>query len=130
MVIEVEKWKLGWYVILLSTALLLTIALNRGSLTMAFAVIGLSIVVIYFYSEQLKKRGEVFQDERILRIEEITSRRTLQILSLTLAFAIVSLAILSQTYSNLQSAYYLSLGLMVMIAFLKLVFRRYYERVM
>ena len=130
MVIEVEKWKLGWYVILLSTALLLTIALNRGSLTMAFAVIGLSIVVIYFYSEQLKKRGEVFQDERILRIEEITSRRTLQILSLTLAFAIVSLAILSQTYSNLQSAYYLSLGLMVMIALLKLVFRRYYERVM
>jgi len=130
MVIEVEKWKLGWYVILLSTALLLTIALNRGSLTMAFAVIGLSIVVIYFYSEQLEKREEVFQDERILRIEEITSRRTLQILSLTLAFAIVSLAILSQTYSNLQSAYYLSLGLMVMTAFLKLVFRRYYERVM
>ncbi len=130
MVRNVERWRIIGYVIPATTASLLAVALWMGNAPLALGVLAGAIGATFLYSEWVKGRGEVLSDERMLRIDEITSRRTLQVLVLILAFSVVSLAILSQNYPSLRSAYYLSLGLMVLIAILKISLKRHYSRVM
>ncbi|WP_461864760.1 DUF2178 domain-containing protein [Thermococcus sp.] len=125
-----ERWRIIGYVIPATTASLLAVALWMGNAPLALGVLAGAIGATFLYSEWVKGRGEVLSDERMLRIDEITSRRTLQVLVLILAFSVVSLAILSQNYPSLRSAYYLSLGLMVLIAILKISLKRHYSRVM
>ncbi len=130
MVIDVERWRLIGYVIPATTASLLAVALWMGNAPLAFGVLAGAIGATFLYSEWLKGRGEVLSDERTLHIEEMASRRTLQVLILTTAFLVVRLSILSESEPGLRSAYYLSLGLMVLIAVLKVSLKRYYSKVM
>ena len=130
MVRNVERWRIIGYVIPATTASLLAVALWMGNAPLALGVLAGAIGATFLYSEWVKGRGEVLSDERMLRIDEITSRRTLQVLVLILAFSVVSLAILSQNYPSLRSAYYLSLGLMVLISALKILLKRHYSKVM
>ena len=130
MVRNVERWRIIGYVIPATTASLLAVALWMGNAPLALGVLAGAIGAPFLYSEWVKGRGEVLSDERMLRIDEITSRRTLQVLVLILAFSVVSLAILSQNFPSLRSAYYLSLSLMVLIAILKISLKRHYSRVM
>ena len=130
MVRNVEKWRIIGYVIPATTASLLAVALWMGNAPLALGVLAGAIGATFLYSEWVKGRGEVLSDERMLRIDEITSRRTLQVLVLILAFSVVSLAILSQNCPSLKSAYYLSLGLMVLISALKILLKWHYSRVM
>ncbi|RLF83840.1 hypothetical protein DRN48_07185, partial [Thermococci archaeon] len=89
-----------------------------------------AIGATFLYSEWVKKRGEVFDDERALKIDEMSSRRTLQILVVVLAFIMVGLFILSKREQSLRSAYYLVLGLMLLVSTLKILLKFYYYRVM
>ena len=125
-----EKWRLAGYAIPAVTASLLAAALWMGNALIAFGVLVGAIGAILLYSEWLRSRGEVLSDERTLRIEETASRRTLQVLILTVAFLVVALAFLSEEKPCLRSAYYLSTALMVLIALLKLSLKHYYSRVM
>ncbi|WP_297479804.1 DUF2178 domain-containing protein [Thermococcus sp.] len=125
-----EKWRLAGYTISAIATTLLAVALWIGNALIAFSVLIGTIGEILLYSEWLKSRGEVLSDERTLRIEEAASRRTLQVLVLTVAFLVVTLAFLSEKKPYLRSAYYLATGLMVLVAALKLSLRHYYERVM
>ncbi|WP_297072818.1 DUF2178 domain-containing protein [Thermococcus sp.] len=125
-----EKWRLAGYTISAIATTLLAVALWIGNALIAFSVLIGTIGAILLYSEWLKSRGEVLSDERTLRIEEAASRRTLQVLVLTVAFLVVTLAFLSEKKPYLRSAYYLATGLMVLVAALKLSLRHYYERVM
>ncbi len=125
-----EKWRLAGYAIPAVTASLLAAALWMGNALIAFGVLVGAIGAILLYSEWLRSRGEVLSDERTLRIEEAASRRTLQVIILTVAFLVVALAFLSEEKPCLRSAYYLSTALMVLIALLKLSLKHYYSRVM
>jgi len=101
-----------------------------GNIALAFGVLAAAIAVSFLYADWLKKRGEIISDERTLRIEEMASRRTLQVLMLALAFAVVVLSVLSERNPNLRSAYYLALSLMVLASVLKLYLKHHYSRVM
>lgn len=125
-----EGWRIVGYMIPLVTAALLMVALWIGSVPFALGVLALAIAASMAYSEWLKMQGEVFSDERTLRIDETASRRTLQVIILVLAFSVVSLAVLSQSHPGLRSAYYLSLALMVLVSVLKVALRHHYSRVM
>ncbi|ASJ05867.1 DUF2178 domain-containing protein [Thermococcus pacificus] len=125
-----ERWKLIGYVIPATTASLLAVALWMGNAPLAFGVLAGAIGVMLLYSEWLRGRGEVLSDERTLRIEEMASKRTLQVLILVIAFLVVGLSIFSERDPGLRSAYYLSLGLMVLISALKVSLKRHYSRVM
>ncbi|NJE02287.1 DUF2178 domain-containing protein [Thermococcus sp. JdF3] len=125
-----ERWRLTGYAIPATTAFLLVVALRMGNVALAFGVLAAAIAVSFLYAEWLKKRGEVISDERTLRIEEMASRRTLQVLVLALAFLVVVLSILSEKNSSLRSAYYLATGLMVLVSVLKLGLKHHYTRVM
>lgn len=125
-----ERWKLIGYAIPATTALLLIAALWIGNMALSFVVLAGAIAAVFLYSEWLRKKGEVLSDERTLRIEEMASRRTLQVLILVLAFLVIALSILSEKEESLRSAYYLSLALMVLVSLLKLSLKHYYARVM
>ncbi|NJE60330.1 DUF2178 domain-containing protein [Thermococcus sp. 21S7] len=125
-----ERWRILGYAIPATTTALLVVALGIGSIALAFGVLAAAIAVSFLYADWLKKRGEVISDERTLRIEEMASRRTLQVLVLALAFAVVVLSVLSEKDSALRSAYYLALGLMVLTSILKLYLKHHYARVM
>ncbi len=130
MVNNMERWKLIGYAIPATTALLLIAALWIGNMALSFVVLAGAIAAVFLYSEWLRKKGEVLSDERTLRIEEMASRRTLQVLILVLAFLVIALSILSEKEESLRSAYYLSLALMVLVSLLKLSLKHYYARVM
>ncbi|WP_148883455.1 DUF2178 domain-containing protein [Thermococcus aciditolerans] len=125
-----ERWRIIGYAIPATTASLLIVALRMGNVALAFGVLAAAIAVSFLYADWLKKRGEIISDERTLRIEEMASRRTLQVLVLALAFAVVVLSVLSENDPNLRSAYYLALGLMVLTSALKLYLKHHYARVM
>jgi len=130
MVMSVERWRLIGYVIPATTASMLAVALWMGNIALAFGVLAAAIAVSFLYADWIKKRGEIISDERTLRIEEMASRRTLQVLMLALAFAVVVLSVLSERNPNLRSAYYLALSLMVLASVLKLYLKHHYSRVM
>ena len=130
MVMNVERWRMIGYMIPATTASMLAVALWMGNAPLAFGVLAGAIGVTFLYSEWVKRRGEIISDERTLRIEEMASRRTLQVLVLALAFSVVGLAVLSQSCPELRSAYYLSLALMVLVSVLKVALRHYYSRMM
>jgi len=125
-----ERWRIIGYSITVATVSLLAVALWIGNATLAFGVLVIAIAVSFLYADWLKKRGEVFSDERTLRIEEMASRRTLQALVLTLAFAVVVLAILSENDPSLRGAYYLAIGWDSFNPVLKLYLKHHYARVM
>ncbi|WP_297093100.1 DUF2178 domain-containing protein [Thermococcus sp.] len=125
----VERWRLIGYVIPATTASLLAVALWMGNVALAFGVLAAAIAVSFLYADWLKKRGEIISDERTLRIEEMASRRTLQVLVLTLAFVVVALSVISEKNPGLRSAYYLALSLMVLVSILKLYLKHHYARV-
>lgn len=125
-----ERGRITGYAITLIVAVLLAVAVWMRSLPLAFGVLAVAIVASLFYSEWLKGRGEVFSDERTLRIDEAASRRTLQAMVIVLAFVTLTLAVLSDTHPSLRSAYYLSSILMVLVAVLKVGLRHHYSRVM
>ncbi|KUH33466.1 hypothetical protein APY94_05735 [Thermococcus celericrescens] len=125
-----ERWRIIGYSIPATTAFLLAVALWMGNVALAFGVLAAAIAVSFLYAEWLKRRGEIISDERTLRIEEMASRRTLQVLVLALAFAVVVLSVLSEKDPNLRSAYYLALSLMVLTSALKLYLKHHYARVM
>ncbi len=124
-----ERWRLIGYVIPATTASLLAVALWMGNVALAFGVLAAAIAVSFLYADWLKKRGEIISDERTLRIEEMASRRTLQVLVLTLAFVVVALSVISEKNPGLRSAYYLALSLMVLVSILKLYLKHHYARV-
>ncbi|NJE09469.1 DUF2178 domain-containing protein [Thermococcus sp. MAR1] len=125
-----ERWRIIGYAIPATTASLLAVALWMGNMAMAFGILAVVIALSFLYADWLKKRGEIFSDERTLRIEEMASRRTLQALVLALAFAVVALSILSENDPSLRSAYYLAISLMVLTSVLKLYLKHHYARVM
>ncbi len=125
-----ERWRIIGYAIPATTASLLAVALWMGNVALAFGVLAAAVAVSFLYAEWLKGRGEIISDERTLRIEEMASRRTLQVLVLALAFAVVALSLLSDDEPNLRSAYYLALGLMILASTLKLYLKHRYARVM
>ncbi|CAD5244848.1 DUF2178 domain-containing protein [Thermococcus camini] len=125
-----ERWRIVGYTITIATASLLAVALWMENMEMAFGVLVTAIAVSFLYADWLKKRGEIISDERTLRIEEMASRRTLQVLVLALAFAVVALSILSENDPSPRSAYYLAISLMVLTSTLKLYLKHHYSRVM
>ncbi len=130
MVMAVEGWRIIGYTIPAAAASLLAVALWMGNALLALGVLIGMIGATFLYSEWLKERGEVLSNERTLRIEEMASRRTLQVLVLVVAFLVVGLSILSENEPELRSAYYLLTCLMILIAALKLSLKHYYARVM
>ena len=95
----------------------------------AIVAFAFGAVFINIYFSHLEKRGIVLEDERTLRINEIASRRTLQVTSLGLAAALLALS--GKTSNPKMEGAFIAVGLVLAVMLmLHLLFRHYYSRVM
>ena len=107
-------WIMGW-------------ALPEGKVEVSVVVFVLGAFFIYGYYSVLEKRGHVFEDERTKRISEIAAVRTIQIVEVALAIAMI---VLTEKLSDPKFAgAFAAIGLTLAgVLFLHLILRHYYAR--
>jgi uncharacterized membrane protein len=105
-------------------------AISKNNPPLAFAVFIVGFVLMKLYSDHLRKKGYILEDERTLRIEEIAARRTLQVVLIGLSLTLVYLSIASTKRPELKSAFVLTGVLLAAIAVIHISLRHYYSRVM
>jgi len=116
-------------IVILTMGYIMGWAVSKGNLVAAFAVLITGALLLHIYYSSLRRKGYILEDERTLRIEEISSRRTLQVFMITLAFIVIYLSIAYRSKPELKSAFILSESLLVTVMILHIAFRAYYSRV-
>ncbi|WP_324736534.1 DUF2178 domain-containing protein [Thermococcus sp. SY098] len=127
---EKKKTLIPAMLVVLTMGYLMGYAVSNGNLSLAFSVFLVGGIMLNLYYASLKRKGYVLEDERTLRIEEISARRTLQVFMITLAFIVIYLSIVQQRNPALKSAFILAEALLVAVMLLHMAFRAYYSRVM
>ncbi|ALV63159.1 hypothetical protein ADU37_CDS14600 [Thermococcus sp. 2319x1] len=109
-------WMMGW-------------ASGEGKVKVAVAVFVLGAFFINTYYSILERRGHVFEDERTKRISEIAAVRTIQIVGVSLATAMITLTgkLSDPKFVGAFAAIGVTLAGML---FLHFILRHYYARVM
>ncbi|KUK28139.1 MAG: Uncharacterized protein XD61_1324 [Thermococcus sp. 40_45] len=101
---------------------------NSGKSELALIAFALTAIFVNLYFSYLEKKGFILEDERTLRINEIASRRTLQITSISLAVAMLLLS--GKLSDPKMEGAFLTVGLVLAVMLtLHLLFRHYYSRV-
>nr|WP_048811186.1 DUF2178 domain-containing protein [Thermococcus gammatolerans] len=116
------------YVLVLTMGYFLGWATSSKKLPLAFAVFVSGAVLLWLYYRHLEKKGHVLEDERTLRIEEIASRRTLQVAMIVLAFTTIYLSIAQVEKPELRPAFKLTSGLLAILLLLHWGLINYYSR--
>lgn len=117
-------------IVILTMGYIMGWAVSKGNLVAAFAVLITGALLLHIYYSSLRRKGYVLEDERTLRIEEVSSGRTLQVFMITLAFIVIYLSIVQQRNPALRDAFILAEALLVTVMILHIAFRAYYNRVM
>ncbi|ADT84478.1 DUF2178 domain-containing protein [Thermococcus barophilus] len=127
---EKKKTLIPAMLVILTMGYLMGYAVSNGNLPLAFSVFLVGGIMLNLYYASMKRRGYVLEDERTLRIEEISARRTLQVFMIGLAFAVIYLSVAQQRNPALRDAFILAESLLVFLFFTHLAFKIYYSRVM
>lgn len=127
---EKKKALIPAVIVILTMGYIMGWAVSKGTLAVAFAVLIIGALLLHIYYSSLRRKGYVLEDERTLRIEEISARRTLQVFMIALAFVVIYLSVAQQRNPELKSAFILAEALLVTIMILHITFRTYYSRVM
>ncbi|ASJ16463.1 hypothetical protein A3L04_04925 [Thermococcus chitonophagus] len=108
---------LGWFI-------------GRGSFVGAMVVFALGAVFLNLYYEFLRRKGYILEDERIIRMEEISARRTLQVILVILAVSMIYLSTKVRSNSSYKGLMSFSGLLLFVLLIIHGIFRIYYSRVM
>ncbi|MFA4639596.1 DUF2178 domain-containing protein [Pyrococcus kukulkanii] len=108
---------LGWFI-------------GRGSFVGAMVVFALGAVILNLYYEFLRRRGYILEDERTIRIEEISARRTLQVISIILAISMMYFSTKVRSDSSYKGLMAFSGLLLFALLIIHGALRIYYSRVM
>jgi len=127
---EKKKALIPAVIVILTMGYIMGWAVSEGNLGIAFAVLIVGALLLHIYYSSLRRKGYVLEDERTLRIEEISARRTLQVFMITLAFVVIYLSVAQQRNPELKSAFILAEALLAAVMLLHIAFRTYYGRVM
>jgi len=130
MVRKMDRIKVVPLLIVMGMGAFLGWAVGRGSFPLAMTAFALGVLLLNGYFTVLRRRGHVLEDERTIRIEEISARRTLQVLSLVLAISVIYFATRFRTDQSYRNLMVFSDILLFALMFLHLVFRGYYSKVM
>ncbi|ASJ00888.1 DUF2178 domain-containing protein [Thermococcus gorgonarius] len=109
-------WVVGW-------------AVSSGKGEISLVAFALSAFFVNRYFAYLEGRGFVLEDERSLRINEVASRRTLQVTMITLA--VVMLLLSGRTSEPEVRGAFIAISLTLAgMGLVHLLLRHYYARVM
>ncbi|WP_052320074.1 DUF2178 domain-containing protein [Pyrococcus abyssi] len=101
-------------------------SLPSGNVEVALTAFALAWLGVHYYMERLRKRGIILEDERILRISEISSRKTIQVIAVSMAIAVIVLSRFKTPKAE-GAMIALDLALLAMII-LQMAFYAYYSR--
>ncbi|AHF80883.1 DUF2178 domain-containing protein [Thermococcus paralvinellae] len=127
---EKKKALIPAVIVILTMGYIMGWAVSKENLATAFATLIVGALIIQLYYSSLRRKGYVLEDERTLRIEEISARRTLQVFIITLAFIVIYLSVAQQRNPALRDAFILAEVLLAAVMLLHMAFRAYYSRVM
>jgi len=115
-----KKFKLYGLIITIAVGFIIGLSAIRGELTIAVVAVVIGMILIYVLKSRVK---QVIEDERIYRISEKASRRTIQVVGTTTAILGLTLIGLSRsgylklTEVGFSLAYFATALLMVYMIF-------------
>ncbi|NJE08044.1 DUF2178 domain-containing protein [Thermococcus sp. M39] len=127
---EKKKALIPAVIVIITMGYIMGWAISEENSTLAFSTLVIGALMLHLYYSSLRKKGYVLEDERILRIGEISARRTLQVFMIGLAFVVIYLSIAQRKNPTLRDAFILAEALLVAVMLLHIAFRAYYSRVM
>jgi len=116
--------------IIMTMGALLGWSVGRGSFVGAMIVFALGAVTLNLYYDFLRKKGYILEDERTIRIEEISARRTLQVVLIILAVSMIYFSTKVRSESSYRNLMAFSGLLLFITTIIHIALRIYYSKVM
>ena len=123
---ERKKFKLYWLVITIVVGFVIGLSAFRGEPITALVAVVVGLILLYVLKSRVK---QVIEDERIFRISEKASRRTIQVVGTTTAILGLSILGLSRSgYLELAEVGYSLTCFAVVLLMVYMIFYRYYSK--
>ena len=121
-----KKFKLYGLIITIAVGFIIGLSAIRGELTIAVVAVVIGMILIYVLKSRVK---QVIEDERIYRISEKASRRTIQVVGTTTALLGLSILGLSKSeYLDLAEVGYSLACFATVLLMVYMIFYGYYAK--
>jgi uncharacterized membrane protein len=123
---ERKKFKLYWIIITIAVGFVIGLSAFRGEPIIAIVAVVVGMILLYSLKSRVK---EVIEDERVYRISEKASRRTIQVVGTTTALIGLTIIGLSKSgYLELVEVGYSLACFATVLLMVYMIFYRYYTR--
>jgi uncharacterized membrane protein len=123
---ERKKFKLYWIIITIAVGFVIGLSAFRGEPIIAIVAVVAGMILLYSLKSRVK---EVIEDERVYRISEKASRRTIQVVGTTTALIGLTIIGLSKSgYLDLVEVGYSLACFATVLLMVYMIFYRYYTR--
>ena len=123
---ERKKFKLYGLVLTIAVGFLVGLSVARGEPTIAMGAVIIGMILLYSLKSRVK---QVIEDERIYRVSEKASRRTIQVVGITTAILGLSIIGLSRSgYLELADVGYSLAYFAAVLLLVYMIFYGYYNR--
>jgi uncharacterized membrane protein len=123
---ERKKFKLYWLIITIAVGFLVGLSAARGEPTIAIVAVVIGIILLYAFKSRVK---QVIEDERVYRISEKASRRTIQVVGTTTAlFGLAILGLSRSGYLELAEVGYSLACFAAVLLMVYMIFYGYYAK--
>jgi len=123
---ERKKFKIYWLIITVIVGFIIGLSAFRGEPIIAIVAVVIGMILLYTLKGRVR---QVIEDERIYRISEKASRRTIQVIGTTTAILGLSILGLSKSgYLNLTEVGYSLACFATVLLFVYMIFYSYYAK--
>ena len=123
---ERKKFKIYWLIITVIVGFIIGLSAFRGEPIIAIVAVVIGMILLYTLKGRVR---QVIEDERIYRISEKASRRTIQVIGTTTAILGLSILGLSKSgYLNLTEVGYSLACFATVLLFVYKIFYSYYAK--
>ena len=123
---EVKKFKLYWLIITIIIGFVIGLSAVRGEPITAIVAVVVGMMLLYLLKSRVKK---IIEDERVYRISEKASRRTIQVVGITTAIIGLSIMGLSKRgYIEFTEVGYALACFAAVLLMVYMIFYWYYAR--
>jgi uncharacterized membrane protein len=123
---ERKKFKIYWLIITVIVGFIIGLSAFRGEPIIAIVAVVIGMILLYTLKGRVR---QVIEDERIYKISEKASRRTIQVIGTTTAILGLSILGLSKSgYLNLTEVGYSLACFAAVLLFVYMIFYSYYAK--
>ena len=125
---ERKKFKIYWFIITITIGFLIGISIIFGEIIISAGVVVIGLILLYALKSRVK---QVIEDERVYRISEKASRRTIQTVGTTTALLGLIIIVLSRSgYLDLSEVGFSLAYFATFLLLVYMIFYGYYSRIM